>query len=313
MIIVTGGAGFIGANIVHALNLRGESDILVVDDLKDGARFSNLADLNIKDYMDKREFLAAVQNDNLPAGIRAVFHQGACSDTTEWDGLYMMSNNYSYSKDLLHWCLAHGVPFIYASSAAVYGASTTFTEARENERPLNLYGYSKWQFDQYVRTVLPGLESQVVGLRYFNVYGPREQHKGRMASVAYHLHQQIKAGQNPKLFEGYDGYPDGGQKRDFINVDDVCKANLWFFDNSSKSGIFNLGTGAAEPFLEVANAVIRSHGKGEVEFIPFPEELKGRYQSFTQADIGALRAAGFAEPFLNVAEGVRRYINWLET
>lgn len=312
MIVVTGGAGFIGANIVHALNQRGETDILVVDDLKDGTRFRNLAELDITDYMDKHEFLDRVRQDDLPPGIRAVFHEGACSDTTEWDGQYMMENNYTYSKVLLHWCLDHQVPFLYASSAAVYGASTEFREERGCEKPLNVYGYSKWQFDQYVRKLLPSIRSQVAGFRYFNVYGPREQHKGKMASVAYHLHEQIKAGQNPKLFEGWDGYPDGGQQRDFIYVDDVCKVNLWFLDNPGQSGIFNLGTGRAQSFLEVAEAVIRYHGKGKVEFIPFPDELKGRYQSFTQADMGGLRAAGYDAPFTAVAEGVEQYLQWLD-
>ena len=312
MIVVTGGAGFIGANIVHALNQRGETDILVVDDLTDGTRFRNLAELDITDYMDKHEFLEKVKANALPGGIRAVFHEGACSDTTEWDGKFMMENNYTYSKELLHWCMHQKVPFLYASSAAVYGASDEFREERGCEKPLNVYGYSKWQFDQYVRKVLPAADSQIVGFRYFNVYGPREQHKGKMASVAYHLHEQIKAGQNPKLFEGWDGYPDGGQQRDFVFVDDVCKVNLWFFDNPEKSGIFNLGTGRAQSFLEVAEAVIEYHQKGKVEFIPFPDELKGRYQSFTQADISALRDAGYAEAFTDVAGGVAAYLAWLD-
>jgi ADP-L-glycero-D-manno-heptose 6-epimerase len=312
MIVVTGGAGFIGANIVHALNQRGETDILVVDDLTDGTRFRNLAELDITDYMDKHEFLEKVKRDEVPGGVRAVFHEGACSDTTEWDGRFMMENNYTYSKELLHWCMSRKVPFLYASSAAVYGASDEFREERSCEKPLNVYGYSKWQFDQYVRKILPTADSQIVGFRYFNVYGPREQHKGKMASVAYHLHEQIKVGQNPKLFEGWDGYADGGQQRDFVYVDDVCKVNLWFFDNPEKSGIFNLGTGRAQSFLEVANAVIDYHQKGSVEFIPFPDELKGRYQSFTQADMTELRDAGYTEEFTDVAGGVARYLAWLD-
>jgi len=312
MIVVTGGAGFIGANIVHALNQRGETDILVVDDLTDGTRFRNLAELDITDYMDKHEFLEKVKRDEVPGGVRAVFHEGACSDTTEWDGRFMMENNYTYSKELLHWCMSHKVPFLYASSAAVYGASDEFREERSCEKPLNVYGYSKWQFDQYVRKILPTADSQIVGFRYFNVYGPREQHKGKMASVAYHLHEQIKVGQNPKLFEGWDGYADGGQQRDFVYVDDVCNVNLWFFDNPEKSGIFNLGTGRAQSFLEVANAVIDYHQKGSVEFIPFPDELKGRYQSFTQADMTELRDAGYTEEFTDVAGGVARYLAWLD-
>ncbi|WP_372972820.1 ADP-glyceromanno-heptose 6-epimerase [Marinobacter sp.] len=311
MIVVTGGAGFIGANIVYALNRRGETDILVVDDLTDGTRFRNLADLDITDYMDKAEFLELAREDRLPSGIDAVFHEGACSDTTEWDGRFMMENNFSYSKVLLHWCLDHSVPFLYASSAAVYGGCEEFREVRECEHPLNVYGYSKWQFDQYVRRLLPSVKSQVVGFRYFNVYGPREQHKGKMASVAYHLHQQIIAGQNPKLFEGWDGYPDGGQQRDFVYVDDVVRVNLWFYENPQQSGIFNLGTGRAQSFLEVAEAVIDFHGKGKVEFIPFPDELKGRYQSFTQANISALREAGYRDEFTDVKAGVTAYMAWL--
>ena len=311
MIVVTGGAGFIGANIVHALNQRGETDILVVDDLSEGTKFRNLADLDIADYMDKTAFIEQVTNNTLPGKIRAVFHQGACSDTTEWDGKYMMENNYSYSKTLLHWCLDQRIPFLYASSAAVYGASEEFREARHCEQPLNVYGYSKWQFDQYVRRILPEARSQIAGFRYFNVYGPREQHKGKMASVAFHLNQQLNAGQNPKLFAGWDGYPDGGQRRDFIYVADVAKVNLWFLDNPKQSGIFNLGTGRAETFLAVAEAVIRHHGSGKVEFIPFPDELKGRYQSFTQADIGKLREAGYDQPFATVADGVADYMRWL--
>jgi ADP-L-glycero-D-manno-heptose 6-epimerase len=312
MIVVTGAAGFIGANIVHSLNQRGETDILVVDDLTDGTLFRNLAELNITDYMDKAEFLQKVKDNALPKGIRAIFHEGACSDTTEWNGHFMMENNYAYSKALLHWCLDHQVPFLYASSAAVYGASDEFREDLSCEKPLNVYGYSKWQFDQYVRRLMPTIKSQVVGFRYFNVYGPREHHKGKMASVAYHLHQQIKAGESPKLFEGWDGYSDGGQQRDFVYVGDVCKVNLWFFDNPDQSGIFNLGTGRAQSFLDVASAVIDHHGRGQVQFIPFPDELKGRYQSFTQADIGQLRGAGYSEPFANVASGVTQYLQWLE-
>ena len=223
----------------------------------------------------------------------------------------MMQNNYQYSKDLLHYCLDKDIPFLYASSASVYGAGPIFKEAREHEKPLNVYGYSKFQFDQYVRNILPRADSQVIGFRYFNVYGPREQHKGSMASVAYHLNEQLLRGENPKLFEGCDGYPDGGQKRDFIYVGDVCNVNLWCWQENAPSGIYNLGTGSAEPFRAVAEAVIDYHGRGEVEFIPFPEHLKGRYQSFTEADMQALRDAGYTAPFKTVAEGVAAYMDWL--
>ena len=311
MIIVTGGAGFIGSNIVKALNDQGYTDILVVDDLEDGTKFVNIADLDIADYLDKDDFLDLIRADTEFPNLQAIFHEGACSATTEWNGKYMMENNYQYSVELLHYCLDNKIPYLYASSASVYGAGPVFKESREFEKPLNVYGYSKFQFDQYVRRLLPKAESQVIGFRYFNVYGPREQHKGSMASVAFHLNNQIKAGDNPKLFEGCDGFPDGGQKRDFIYVGDVAKVNLWCWQEQAASGIYNLGTGSAEPFQAVAEAVIRHHGSGEVEYIPFPDHLKGRYQSFTEADMEALRAAGYTQDFKTVAEGVAEYLQWL--
>jgi ADP-L-glycero-D-manno-heptose 6-epimerase len=309
MIIVTGGAGFIGSNIIQALNVAGYRDILVVDDLSDGTKFVNLVDLDIADYMDKDEFISLIVSGEDLGPIEAMFHQGACSSTTEWDGKMMMDNNYAYSKDLLHYCLDRGIPFLYASSAATYGNGETFVEERQYEAPLNVYGYSKFQFDQYVRQVLPDASSQIVGFRYFNVYGPREQHKGTMASVAFHLNNQVKAGENPKLFKGTQGYADGGQTRDFLYVGDVAAANLWFMNHPQHSGIFNLGTGQAEPFKAVAEAVIKHHGKGEIEFIDFPPHLVGRYQNFTQADLTKLRATGFDLPFKTVAEGVAEYLS----
>jgi len=310
VIIVTGGAGFIGANLVQALNRRGRSDILVVDNLENGIKCLNLADLEIADYLDKRDFLERVRADALPAP-EVVFHQGACSATTEWNGRYVMDNNYEYSKALLHWCQGHGTPFIYASSASVYGAGPEFTEGRENEHPLNAYAYSKFLFDQYVRRRLPEARAQIVGLRYFNVYGPREGHKGSMASVAYHFNQQLKEGDEVRLFEGSDGYGPGEQRRDFVYVEDVVDINLWFWDHPNVSGIFNAGTGRAQTFNDVARAVIAWHGRGQIRYIPFPEHLKGRYQSYTQADLTALRAAGYDRPFKTVEEGVKAYLDWL--
>jgi len=312
MIIVTGGAGFIGSNIVKALNAKGIKDILVVDDLTDGRKFKNLADCDIVDYLDQEVFLGMIIEDNYGQPIEAIFHQGACSTTTEWDGRYMMYNNYEYSKILLHYCLMKQIPFLYASSAAIYGAGKVFQEERQHEKPLNVYGYSKFLFDEYVRRTLPKAKSQIVGLRYFNVYGPREFHKGKMASVAFHFNQQIKQNGVVKLFKGSDGYADGEQLRDFIYVGDTVAVNLWFLDHPEISGIFNLGTGCAQTFNMVANAVINWHGKGKIEYIPFPDELKGRYQSFTQADLTKLRKTGCDVEFKSVEEGVKEYLQIIE-
>ncbi|WP_428357014.1 ADP-glyceromanno-heptose 6-epimerase [Methyloprofundus sp.] len=312
MIIVTGGAGFIGSNIVKTLNQQGRTDIIIVDDLTDGTKFRNIVDCDIADYWDKDDFLNRVQtNTGLPDKIEIIFHEGACSSTTEWDGKYMMQNNYEFSKSLLHFCLDHTIAFIYASSAATYGDTKQFTESREFEGPLNVYGYSKWQFDQYVRSLNLDNNSQVVGLRYFNVYGPREQHKGSMASVAFHLHNQLLKGEDPKLFEGCDGYEDGGQLRDFIYVDDVVAVNLWLFAHPDVNGIYNVGTGKAQSFKDVAEAVIDFHQKGEIEYILFPEHLKGSYQSYTQADMSKLLSAGYDAPFKTVQQGVALYLAWL--
>ena len=311
MIIVTGGAGFIGSNIVKSLNQRGQHNIIVVDNLSNGIKFKNITDCEIADYIDKEDFLTQIQNNQAFSKISAIFHEGACSSTTEWDGRYMMRNNYDYSKTLLHYCLEQQIPFIYASSAAVYGASKIFKETRQHELPLNVYGYSKLQFDQYVRRILPSTQSQIVGLRYFNVYGPRESHKGSMASVAFHQYNQLPKDGAVKLFEGCDGYGDGEQQRDFIYVGDVADVNLWFLDNPAKSGIFNIGTGRAESFNAVANAVIQWYGRGHIDYISFPEHLRGRYQSFTQADITALRNVGYNKSFKTVAEGVKEYLDWL--
>ena len=312
MIIVTGGAGFIGSNIVKTLNERGVSDILVVDNLKNGVKFKNIADCEIADYMDKRDFLQRVQNnESFAKQVEAIFHEGACSSTTEWDGHYMMQNNFEYSKALLHYCLAHKIAYLYASSASVYGSGTVFKEIREHEEPLNVYGYSKFLFDQYVRRYLATAKSQIVGFRYFNVYGPRESHKGSMASVAFHHNNQIRETGIVKLFEGCDGYGNGEQRRDFVYVGDTVAVNLWFMEHPDKSGIYNLGTGRSQPFNDIARSVIAFHGRGELEYIPFPEHLKGRYQSFTEADISALREVGYSAPFKTVQEGVSKYMQWL--
>jgi ADP-L-glycero-D-manno-heptose 6-epimerase len=311
MYIITGGAGLIGSNMVKALNQRGISDILVVDDLKEGIKFKNLADCDIVDYVDRLDFIKRIQTGWDFGNVDAVIHEGACSATTEWDGEFVMKNNFEYTKTLLLWCQAHEVPFIYASSASVYGMGPVFTEAREHERPLNMYAYSKFQFDQYLRSFQHALTSQVCGLRYFNVYGPREQHKGSMASVAYHFHNQILKEGKVKLFEGTDGYGNGEQLRDFIHVDDTIAVKLWLLDNPHVSGIFNVGTGRAQSFNDVARAVIKYHDHGFIEYVPFPDHLKGRYQSYTQADIGKLRQAGYPAELMTVEQGVPKYLDWL--
>ncbi len=324
MIVVTGGAGFIGANLVKGLNQRGVNDILVVDNLTAADKFRNLTDCDIADYLDKHEFLARVQAGAFRK-FKAILHQGACSDTMEHNGQYMMSNNFEYSKVLLHFCQAKRVPFLYASSAAVYGGSKEFREDRACEAPLNVYGYSKFLFDQYVRRVLPKKTAQIAGFRYFNVYGDRESHKGRMASVAFHHFNQFRETGRVKLFEGSDSYGPGEQRRDFVSVEDVTAVNLFFLDHA-KSGIFNLGTGRAQPFNDVACATINSLRKlkgepalslaellrqGLIEYIPFPEALKGKYQSYTQADITRLRKSGYKKAFLTVEQGVERYVQQL--
>jgi ADP-L-glycero-D-manno-heptose 6-epimerase len=321
-LIVTGAAGFIGSNLVRALNARGERDIVAVDNLARADKVANLCDLEIADFVDKRDFIDMLRG-GLEGEFHAVLHQGACSDTMETDGRYMMENNYRYSLDLLDWCQERRIPFIYASSASVYGAGPVFKESREHEAPLNVYGYSKFLFDQVVRRRLGARTAQVAGFRYFNVYGPREAHKGRMASVAFHFFDQYLAQGKVKLFEGSGGYGPGEQIRDFICVDDVVRVNLFFLDHPELSGVFNVGTGRAQSFNDVAhatiNAIRRARGEkplglaelkssGALEYVPFPAQLVGKYQSYTQADMTALRAAGYGEPFLGVEEGVERYV-----
>lgn len=321
--VVTGAAGFIGANLVRALNDRGETDIIAVDNLANADKFRNLADCEIADYLDKEEFLARIAAGDFEDDIAAILHQGACSDTMESDGRYMMRNNYRYSVTLLDHCQNNDIPFLYASSASVYGGGKVFVEGREHEAPLNVYGYSKFLFDQYVRRILPERTAPIVGFRYFNVYGPREAHKGRMASVAFHFFNQYRACGQVRLFQGSDGYAAGEQRRDFVAVADVVRANLHFLDQTQRSGIFNLGSGRAQSFNDVAVAVINAcrarDGQpplalaelvraGAIEYIAFPPQLVGKYQSFTQADLAALRAAGYGAPMTSVEDGVKGYV-----
>ncbi|MDD2722164.1 MAG: ADP-glyceromanno-heptose 6-epimerase [Gallionella sp.] len=324
--IVTGAAGFIGSNLVKALNERGETNIIAVDNLANADKFKNLVDCEIADYLNKADFLKKLQEGFFDGLVIAMLHQGACSNTMETDGRYMMDNNYQYTLELLNYCQNEDIPFIYASSASVYGGGSEFRESRECEAPLNIYAYSKFLFDQIVRRRKSKRGAQVVGLRYFNVYGPREQHKGRMASVAFHFFNQYRAEGKVKLFEGCDGYGNGGQLRDFVSIEDVVKVNMFFLDHPHKSGIFNLGTGNAQSFNDVAVATINTlraaEGKdrlaladlleqGLIEYVPFPDALRGKYQSYTQADISLLRNNGYTEPFLSVEDGVARYVGHL--
>ncbi|MDY0328991.1 MAG: ADP-glyceromanno-heptose 6-epimerase [Thiomonas sp.] len=324
-VIVTGAAGFIGSNLVKGLNARGVTDIIAVDNLTRGDKFRNLVDLQICDYIDKTVFFEQFARGHY-GKVEAVFHEGACSDTMEHDGRYMLDNNYRASKILLDAGQKQGVRLLYASSAATYGAGHEFRESPEFERPLNVYGYSKLLFDQVVRRVLPHAATQIVGFRYFNVYGPREQHKGRMASVAFHHFNQYREHGQVKLFGEYGGYGPGQQQRDFVWIDDVVAVNLWFFDHPGRSGIFNLGSGRAQPFNDVAQAVVNTlrleAGRqplsleelvqsGEIAYIPFPEALVGKYQCHTQADLSHLRAAGCTHHFATVQEGTAQYMRAL--
>lgn len=325
MIIVTGGAGFIGSNLVAGLNRRGYTDIVVVDDLTQGDKFINLVDCRIADYLHKDEFRQRVARRQF-SGVEAVLHQGACSDTTERNGQYMLDNNYSVTRELFEYCQTQKIPLVYASSAAVYGAGPVYAENPIYESPLNVYGYSKYLFDQVLRRHLDALAAPVVGLRYFNVYGPNEQHKGRMASVAFHNMNQFRQEGHVRLFGGWDGYADGGQLRDFVFIDDVVDVNLYFLDHPDKSGIFNCGTGRAQPFNDVARTVVNTLRAADrqpelslqemaeqqlIRYIAFPDDLKGRYQSHTQADLTQLRAAGYAQPFRDVSDGVASYVRAL--
>ena len=324
-VVVTGAAGMIGSNLVHGLNAAGIDDVIAVDDLTEGAKFRNLLGARISDYFDRNEFYDRFALGEL-GRVDVIFHEGACSDTLEHNGRYMLETNYRCSRDLLDVCQSRGTRLLYASSAATYGDSTVFREASEHERPLNVYGYSKVLFDNIVRRVLPTVRSQVAGFRYFNVYGPREQHKGRMASVAYHHFGQLREAGRVQLFGEYGGYGPGQQKRDFVFVDDVVAVNLWFLWHPDRSGIFNVGTGRAQPFNDVAHATINASralrgeaplsleqqaSRGLIEYMPFPEALVGKYQCHTQADLTLLRASGCDVQFVDVAAGVQRYAKWL--
>lgn len=314
MIIVTGGAGFIGSNIVKGLNDRGREDVLIVDNLTNMVKFKNIQGLKALDYMDKQNFIDAIKNGKFDdANIEVIFHEGACSDTMEYNGKYMMENNFEYTKTLMHFALKKKIQLIYASSASTYGSGKHgFSEKPACEEALNVYAFSKLFFDNYARRYFDNAESQIVGLRYFNVYGPQENHKGKMASMIFQMFNQWKAEGKVKLFEGIDGYGNGEQVRDFIYVKDVVKVNFFFWDHPELKGIYNCGTGNAHTFNTLAKGVLKYFGSGELEYVPFPEVLKGKYQSFTEADSSKLLAAGYDGGFTDIEEAIAEYCELLD-
>jgi len=314
MIIVTGGAGFIGSNIVRALNERGRTDILIVDDLNGGDKYKNLIGLRFLDYQHKDDFFKAFVFGDVGLKVDGIFHEGACSDTMEYDVNFMMRTNYEYSKELLKFCLRKQIPLIYASSASVYGMGKRgFREDESCENPLNPYAFSKLMFDRYARQFFNAAKSKIVGLRYFNVYGPQENHKGKMASIFYQIYKRMKLGGGPRLFKGTDGYGDGEQKRDFVYVRDVAKINLWCLESDVANGIYNCGTGHAHTFNAAAKAMIESmHSKMKITYCEFPDELRGKYQSFTEADMKKISAAGYNGGFTNFVIAVDEYCKFLE-
>jgi len=320
MYIVTGGAGFIGSNLVHELNAQGIADILIVDNFANARKFQNLHGARYVDYLDKREFRRAVKENSLGIGkVESILHQGACSNTLEDDGVYMMDNNFEYTKEVLRFAIGEGAPLVFASTAAVYGLSGPgrFTLTPENERPLNIYGYSKLVFDHYFRNelALGRVPISAVGLRYFNVYGPREQHKGRMASVIHHFTKQMKDTGKVRLFAGTGGYADGEQRRDFVYVRDLAKLNMFFAQigpyapkagepRKEYRGLANAGSGKSRTFNDVARSLMTVHGECPIEYIPFPADLEGRYQHFTEADLTALKELGYDGPMTELEAGI---------
>lgn len=314
-VIVTGGAGFIGSNLIAALNARGIVDILVVDDLGTDEKWRNLVGLDYEDYMDRDDFRFAVRNDAL-RGVDAIFHLGACSATTEKNASYLADNNYRTSRELCEWCVEHDVRFVYASSAATYGDGalgySDDPELLSQLRPLNMYGYSKHMFDLWA--LRKGYLDRIAGLKYFNVYGPNEAHKGDMRSVVHKAWGQIRAEGALKLFKSHlPDFRDGEQLRDFVHVSDAVAATLHFFDRRDVSGLYNCGAGRARTWNDLGKAVFAATGlPPRIEYIDMPDALRGKYQYRTEADTTRLRAAGYSEEFTSIEDGIADYIGRLD-
>ena len=322
-ILVTGGFGFIGTNLIKKLNEIGFSDITCIDSLNNPLKLINASEIKISDFIDKKEFFSILKNTSSHAfDYDYIFHQGACSDTTCEDGNYIMQNNFTFSKLLADICLENYIPMVYASSASVYGEAKYFIESK-NEKALNYYAYSKLLFDEYIRNKnINSLKSQIVGLRYFNVYGPYEEHKNRMASVILHFYNQMKKNKKINIFEGSHGLENGEHKRDFIHVDNVVDMNLWFFKNNKISGIFNCGTSEANSYNKIADIIINYFKQNKNNFnltvddyknyIKFPADLKDKYQPFTESSNENIKSLGYDNKFYSIEEGVNKYLKYLD-
>jgi ADP-L-glycero-D-manno-heptose 6-epimerase len=311
VIVVTGGAGFIGGNLVADLAAAGLS-VVVVDELPRAVAEGRVPG-GIQEAVDKDDFLGRIRSDaGVPGPLEGLVHLGAYTDTAERDEARLFRNNVEYAETLLRWALARRLPFVYASSAAVYGHGPTFVESPACEAPLNAYGRSKWLLDQTVRGLLATARAQVVGLRYFNVYGPGEAHKGAMASMAARLHAMGRRGEPLRLFGASEGWAAGEQRRDFVHVADAVAVTRWFLEHPERSGIFNVGTGTSTSFRELAELVVAHQGGGMIEYVSMPPAVRRAYQSYTCADLSALRGAGYAAAFHPVADKVPEYLRQLD-
>lgn len=311
MIIVTGAAGFIGSNLIRDLTSKG-IEVIAVDNLTNGKKLKNIFKYPIVNFYDKDDFLSKIKNFEVNDNVEALIHLGASSSTTVWDGKYLLENNYRYSIKLMDWCLQKGIHFIYASSASVYGLGETgFSVSKSIESPINPYAYFKSLFDNYVKNYLNSNKEfqKIVGIRFFNVYGPNEFHKGNMASPIHKFNQQLMNEGSIKLFKAYGGYSDGMHKRDFVYVKDCIKLIYWFLKNQKINGIFNCGTGTTSSFLDVASSLINNFGKGDIKFIDFPDHLKNAYQVYTCADLNDLRKSGYKEEFTSLEKGINDIFN----